>query len=225
MKSSRTLDAPLEGCWLVHGGRFLAVCPPARLSSLVRFVIPLGVAACVWFPAPLPAATQQHANGSSHANYDASQDFFTNGVIPHLVIEIKGTNLANLQRNDRVSVRATVRDGNTVYEDVGIHVKGAAGSRRSLNENPALTLNFDKFQEHQKFHGLDKIHLNNSVQDGSLMTELLCGYLFRAAGVPAARTTHARVRLNGRDLGLYVIKEGFNKSFLRQYFKNVNGNL
>ena len=88
-----------------------------------------------------------------------------------------------------------------------------------------MTLSFDKFQDHQKFHGLDKIHLNNSVQDPSYMTELLCGELFRAAGVPAARTTHARVELNGRDLGLFVLKEGFNKTFLRQYFKNVNGNL
>jgi spore coat protein CotH len=225
MKSSRSLDLPPKGCWLVHGGSSVGVRAPAAFLSIARFVAPLGVGACLWFPAALPAASQQHPNASSHANYDVSQDFFTNGIIPHLVIEIKGTNLANLQRNDRVSVRATVRDGDTVYEDVGIHVKGAAGSRRSLSENPALTLNFDKFQEHQKFHGLDKIHLNNSVQDGSLMSELLCGYLFRAAGVPAARTTHARVRLNGRDLGLYVVKEGFNKSFLRQYFKNVNGNL
>ena len=57
------------------------------------------------------------------------------------------------------------------------------------------------------------------------MTELLCGELFRAAGVPAARTTHARVELNGRDLGLYVLKEGFTKTFLRRYFKNPDGNL
>src|SRR5207245_4926516 len=103
--------------------------------------------------------------------------------------------------------------------------KGSAGSRRDLNDRPALTLNFDHFQEGQRFHGLDKVHLNNSVQDPSYLTELLCGDLFRAADVPAARTTHARVELNGRDLGLYVLKEGFNKTFLRRYFKNVKGTL
>src|SRR5207253_9336101 len=137
----------------------------------------------------------------------------------YIKIEIKSTNLAALQRNDRAYVPATVREGDIVYTDVGIHLKGAAGSKRDLNDKPALTLNFDKFQDRQKFHGLDKIHLNNSVQDPSYMTELLCGELFRAAGVPAARTTHARVELNGRDLGLYVLKEGFTKTFLRRYFK------
>src|SRR2546430_53448 len=165
------------------------------------------IAACLCLPASLLAKPKEPAvaSTSGHANHNLSEEFFTNGPIPHLRIEVKGTNFAALQRNNRVYVRATVRDGNTVYEDVGIHLKGAAGSFRDLNDTPALTLNFDKFQEHQKFHGLDKVHLNNSVQDASYMTELLCGELFRAAGVPAARTTHARVQLNGRDLGLYVL--------------------
>jgi hypothetical protein len=66
---------------------------------------------------------------------------------------------------------------------------------------------------------LDKIHLNNSVQDRSYLTEILCGDLFLAAGVPAARGTHARVFLNGRDLGLYGLKEGFDQSFLRRHFR------
>src|SRR5438045_7912863 len=49
--------------------------------------------------------------------------------------------------------------------------------------------------------------------------------MFRSAGVPAARTTHARVYLNEKDLKLYVLKEGFDKIFLRKYNKNVKGNL
>src|SRR5207249_5635427 len=89
----------------------------------------------------------------------------------------------------------------------------------------ALTLNFDRFLEHQRFHGIDKLALNNSVQDPSYLTEALCGELFLAAGVPTPRATHARVELNGRDLGFYVLKEGFDRTFLRRHFQNVNGNL
>jgi spore coat protein H len=156
---------------------------------------------------------------------DESEAFFNHGPIPSLHIEIGGTNLAMLRRNHRTYVRATVREGDKVYADVGIHLKGAAGSFRGLDDKPALTLNFDKFRPGQAFHGLDKIHLNNSVQDSSFLCEILCGELFRAAGVPAARGTHARVWLNGRHLGLYVLKEGFDKTFLRRYFRNPNGNL
>src|SRR2546421_2386832 len=171
------------------------------------------------------ASLQAQSNPFPHHQRDSSDRFFDGRVIPHLKIEIKGTNLAALQRNSRGYVSAAIWEGDKLYTNVAIHLKGAAGSARDLNDKPALTLHFERLQEGRRFHGLDKIHLNNSVQDPSYMTELLCGDLFRAAGVPAARTTHARVQLNGRDLGLYVLKEGFNKTFLRRYFKNVNGNL
>lgn len=196
---------------------------PTRRS----FALILIIATLLCLPGSLPAAAKVHhkASTGAKAKPDLSDQFFTNGPVPFLKIEIKGTNLTALERNDRAYARATLRDGETVYKDIAIHLKGAAGSRRDLHDRPALTINFDRFQDHQKFHGLEKIHLNNSVQDQSYMTELLCGELFRAAGVPAARTTHARVELNGRDLGLYVLKEGFNKAFLRRYFKNAEGNL
>ncbi|HMJ64636.1 MAG TPA: CotH kinase family protein [Candidatus Binatia bacterium] len=156
---------------------------------------------------------------------DASDAFFDSTNIPKIKIEITGTNLSTLRRDNRKYVRAKVTEGKTVYENVAIHLKGAAGSFRGIDDRPALTLNFDKFEDDQKFHGIDKLHLNNSVQDPSYMTELICGELFRAAGVPAPRTTHARVELNGRSLGLYVLKEGFDKTFLRRYFNDPKGNL
>ncbi len=160
------------------------------------------------------------------AKRENSENFFESGFIPQIHIRIAETNLARLRRNDRNYVRATVKEGDTVYEEVGIHLKGAAGSHRPVDdEKPAFTLNFDKFVDHQSFHGLDKLSLNNSVQDGSYMTEAICSELFLAAGVPTARATHARVWLNGRDLGFYVLKEGFDKTFLKRHFKNVNGNL
>jgi len=165
------------------------------------------------------------AAGVKRPTPDESDGFFTNCVIPHLKIEITGTNYSSLQQNPRRSVRARVIDGKTVYDDVAIHLKGAVGSFQPLEAKPALTLNFDKFKEGQKYHGIDKLHLNNSVQDRSYMTELLCSELFLAAGVPTARTTHARVDLNGRPLGLYVLKEGFDKTFLRRHFTNAKGNL
>ena len=109
--------------------------------------------------------------------------------------------------------------------EVAIHLKGGSGSFRGIDDKPALTLNFDRFHKAQYFHGLDKIHLNNSVQDPTFMTENICGALFRSAGVPAPRATNARVELNGRDLGFYVLLEGFDTLFLRSHFQNPYGRL
>ena len=202
----------------------------------LRFVL-LGLGLALFISAPaLGPISGLAASETNHPKRTSSQplrpeptgQFFTNRAVPHLKIEITGTNLTNLRDKNREYVRATVREGDApekVYSDVGIHLKGAAGSFRGLDDKPALTLNFDKFRERQKFHGLDKIHLNNSVQDPSYMTEHLCGTLFREANVPASRVSFARVWLNGRDLGFYVLKEGFDKQFLRLYFRNPNGNL
>jgi spore coat protein H len=49
--------------------------------------------------------------------------------------------------------------------------------------------------------------------------------MFRDAGVPTPRATNARFKLNNRDLGFYVVKEGWTKEFLGMYFKNTKGNL
>ena len=112
-----------------------------------------------------------------------------------------------------------------LYTNVAIHLKGGPGSYRQLQDLPAFTLNFDKFAEGQTFHGLKKIHLNNSVQDRSFLSEKISRELFEAAGVPAPRAGNAKVTFNGRDLGLYVLVEGVNKQFLHRYFKDAKGNV
>jgi spore coat protein CotH len=157
---------------------------------------------------------------------DASDDFFERGEIPRLKITIPQAELDRLRQDNRNYVRCAIKENDqTEYASVGIKLKGAAGSFRSIDDKPALTLNFDRFRDRQEFHGLDKIHLNNSVQDPSYLNELVCSELFLAGGIPTPRTTHARVWLNGRDLGLYVLKEGFDAPFLKRHFKNGKGNL
>jgi hypothetical protein len=94
-----------------------------------------------------------------------------------------------------------------------------------VDKNPALTLNFDKNVKDQKFYGLDKIHLNNSVQDSTLISEQFCRELYNLVGIPTPRACNVRVELNGKDLGMYVLVEGYNKTFLKQHFKNTKGNL
>jgi spore coat protein H len=176
--------------------------------------------------APKKEAAKQETPKKEAPKKDASAAFFRDGVVPRLKIQISDAELQRLRQENREYVRCTiVEDDKTQYEHVGIHLKGAAGSFQGIDGKPALTVNFDKFQEGQKFHDLDKIHLNNSVQDPSYLNELVCSELFLAAGVPAARTTHARVWLNGRDLGFYVLKEGFNKGFLKRHFPDASGNL
>src|SRR6185295_12284817 len=114
-------------------------------------------------------------------------DLFKDELIPNLKINIPRQGTSALGRSPRKYVTATIEEGTMVYTNVGIHLKGGPGSYRSLNEMPSFTVNFDKFAPGQTFHGLKKIHLNNSVQDGSHMEEKISRELFEAAGVPVPR--------------------------------------
>jgi len=160
------------------------------------------------------------------AKPDASEIFFNKGAIPELKIQVSDSELEKLKAENRKYVRCTiVENGKTTYKGVAIKLKGAAGSFREFDDRPALTLNSSKFNKGQLFHGMNKFHLNNSVQDETYVHEWLCEELFRAAGVPATRVTHARVWLNDRDVGLYVLKEGFDRTFLKRHFEDPDGNL
>lgn len=151
-------------------------------------------------------------------------ELFTNGLIRQIKIDLLANSVANLSQQPREYVRATVTEGGNVYSNVGVHLKGSE-SFRTLDDKPSLTLDFGKFAKGQKFHNLRKIHLNNSVEDPSYVSEIIGGEMFRAAGVPTPRATRALVAINGRVRGLYVLKEGFTEDFLSCYFSRISDQL
>ena len=67
--------------------------------------------------------------------------------------------------------------------------------------------------------------MNNSAQDPSYISEIICREIFMKAGIPSPRASHILVDLNGHGAQLYVLVEGWNKQFLKRHFKNPSGNL
>ena len=130
-----------------------------------------------------------------------------------------------MRREPRKDVPATLREGNQVWTNVSVHLKGAVGSFRSLDDKPSLTLNFDRSATAPAYHGLSQIHLNNSVEDPTFLNERIGSELFAAAGVPVPRVGWATLEMNGRNLGLYVLKEGFAPELLGLWFTNAAGSL
>src|SRR5262249_41244018 len=138
-------------------------------------------------------------------------------------IAIGPEEMNSLRRQPRTCVPATISEGEAVYTNVLIRLRGSAGSFRPINDKPGLTIKIEKGAP--RLHGLKKFHLNNCAQDRTYLNEWLCDDLFRLAGVPSLRVTHALVEINGRFLGLYLLKESFDGDFLAQYFHSTKGNL
>jgi spore coat protein H len=162
--------------------------------------------------------------GASNRRPGPADNFFNDGRVRTFKIQADEAALGVLQKNDRSYVRATMTEGTNVFKDVGIHLKGM-GSFRPFNEKPSFAVKFDRYSPDQTFFGLTKIMLNNASQDPTYLAELMATQMFREAGVPAARVTHAFVEVNGRALGLYVVIEAMNKEFLKEHFRNTKGNL
>lgn len=153
-------------------------------------------------------------------------DLFTNGPPPRLAFTLAPEDLVRLRANGREDVPARLlENGRIEYRTVRLRLKGSTGSFRSVDDKPSFTVRFDGPSGGDRFHGLRKVHLNNSVEDPAYFNELAGSLLFRAAGVPAPRVGHALVTLNGRRLGLYVLKEGVAEEFLAAHFGNPEGNL
>ena len=136
-------------------------------AAVLTLMTALAVAA---FAAPGAAPKKPSASSKKLATSDS---LFTDQAVPQIRIDASEAALAKLReyqwkfgpQTERESVQVTVREGQTTYTNVALHLKGAAGSFQSVDQKPALTLNFDRFAPGQSFHGLNKLSLNNSVQD------------------------------------------------------------
>ena len=169
------------------------------------------------------------AASPSDASVDASMaqgDLFDSLHLFKIALDISPSAVAALRTNtdNHAYVRCSLREGSGSLTNVGIHCKGDT-AKQLFRGKPDFTITFDKFVRGQSFHGQKRLLLQSSGEDASYLGAAIAFELFRQAGVPAPRCGFARVELNGRDLGLYVLIEGENRDFLRRHFGNDDGNL
>lgn len=158
---------------------------------------------------------------------DPSKKVFDPTKLHAIAIDVDPMYLDQLE-NDKVNrVPCKVTFNNEVIEDAGCRKKGGIGSVQPLSGKPGISIKFDSFKNGQDLHGLEKIILNNAVQDDSFLNEHLGYEVYRRMGIPAARTAHGIVKLNGETKGLYVVAEAVSEQFLADNYGKGNdeGNL
>ena len=175
-----------------------------------------------------------HGLRARAADANAGDELFADGAVTPLRIEVPAPAMEilrgyafrrDVRQEERESVRCTVREGTNTWRDVAIHLKGSLGSFRAVDDAPSFTLNFSKYVSRQRFHGLEKISLNTSIQDPTRVSEKVCRELYTRGGIPVPRAGYATAELNGRRLGLYVLLEGWNRQFMQRHFADARGPL
>ncbi|MDZ4758560.1 MAG: CotH kinase family protein [Bacteroidota bacterium] len=118
-------------------------------------------------------------------------------------------------------------DGVTL-DTIGIRQRGNSSNRffNYYKFKKPFKLEIDAFKN-IKLDGLKNIILNNCTDDPSYVREALCYKLIRDEGLPAPRTSYAKVYINNQYWGLYMLVENVDKTFLKDKYGGSanNGNL
>ena len=120
-----------------------------------------------------------------------------------------------------------VIDGEAV-KNVGLRAKGntSLSSVRNMNSSRySFKIEFDQYENGKTYHGLDKLCLNNIIQDNTYMKDYLAYTLMNDFGVDAPLCSYAYITVNGEDWGLYLAVEAIEESFLERNYGSNYGDL
>ena len=89
----------------------------------------------------------------------------------------------------------------------------------------SFKVEFDQYDNSKSYYGLDKLSLNNVIQDNTFMKDYLVYQMMNAFGVSAPLCSYVYITVNGEDWGLYLAVEGVENSFLQRNYGNDYGEL
>ena len=134
--------------------------------------------------------------------------------------------LENATSEEYSAANVTI-DGETV-KNVGIRAKGntSLSTVSQLDSDRySFKIEFDCYQYNNTYYGLDKLCLNNLIQDYTMMKDYLAYKLMNEFGVSAPLVSFTFITVNGEDWGLYLAVEAVENSFLERNYGTNYGEL
>lgn len=117
---------------------------------------------------------------------------------------------------------------NEAYKNIAIRAKGntSLSTVSQLGSSRySFKLEFDHYEAGKSYHGLDKLCLNNIIQDNTYMKDYLTYQLMGGFGVNTPLCSYVWITVNGEDWGLYLAVEGVEDGFLRRNYGQDAGAL
>ena len=129
--------------------------------------------------------------------------------------------------NEEYSTCTAVVDGEK-HSNTAIRAKGntsLSSVRSSGSQRYSFKLEFDHYEQAKMLDGLDKLCLNNLIQDNTMMKDYLVYRMMADFGVDAPLCSFVYLTVNGEDWGLYLAVEGIEDSFLSRNYGSEAGDL
>lgn len=119
---------------------------------------------------------------------------------------------------------SVVIDGEA-FKNVAIRGKGNTSLSQVNNDRYSYKIEFDHYDSTTTYHGLDKLCLNNIIQDNTYMKDYLTYQMMNDMGVASPLCSYAYITVNGEDWGLYLAVEAVEESFLQRNYGKDYGEL
>ena len=130
-------------------------------------------------------------------------------------------------QNEVYEMCTVVIDGEK-YSNVAIRAKGNTSLMNVTtmgSQRYSFKIEFDHYDSTKSYHGLDKLSLNNMIQDNTMMKDYLAYTLMAEFGAPAPLCSFVFVTVNGEDFGLYLAVEAVEDSFVVRTYGSTDGDL
>ena len=117
---------------------------------------------------------------------------------------------------------------NEAYKNVAIRAKGNTSLTQVEsygNDRYSFKIEFDHYDSVTTYHGLDKLCLNNIIQDNTYMKDYLTYQMMNSMGLAAPPCSYAYITVNGEDWGLYLALGGVEESFMQRNYGKDYGYL
>jgi hypothetical protein len=89
----------------------------------------------------------------------------------------------------------------------------------------SFKISFNTFEKGRKWKGFEKLNLNGQHNDPSIMRAKLAWDIARDIELPASRSSHVELYINGNFHGLYISIEHYDEEFTESHFGSGEGNL
>ena len=129
--------------------------------------------------------------------------------------------------NEEYTLCALVIDGE-LQRSAAIRAKGNTSLTSVAaygNDRYSFKVEFDHYDGVSSYYGLDKLSLNNIIQDNTYMKDFLTYQLMGRFGVASPLCSYVSLTVNGEPWGLYLAVEGVEDAFLRRNYGAAAGEL
>ncbi len=111
---------------------------------------------------------------------------------------------------------------------VGIRAKGNTSLSQVKNydnDRYSFKIEFDKYDSTNLYYGLDKLSLNNIIQDNTYLKDYLTYKMMSKVGAISPLCSFTEILINDESFGLYLAVEGIEDAFLERNYGKDYGEL